>query len=61
MDILSGYKTYIVGILMLLTGAAQLAGIQVPGFADQNAMQLVMEGFAVVFMRKGLKTEIGNS
>lgn len=61
MNMLSGYKTYIVGILMLLTGVAQLAGVQVPGFADQNAMQLVMEGFAVVFMRKGLKTEIGNS
>ena len=61
MDILSGYKTYIVGVLMLVSGLAQLAGIDLPGFEHQSAMQLLMEGFAVVFLRRGLSSEIGRA
>lgn len=61
MNILSGYKTYIVGIVMLLVGIGQALGVDLPGFDGQSASQLIMEGFAIVFLRKGLKTEIGNA
>lgn len=57
MDIVSGYKTYIVAAFMLLTGLAQLAGIDLPGVDGTNALQLVMEALAIVFLRRGITTE----
>lgn len=54
MDFLSGYKTYIVGILMILTGLAQMLGIAIPSFDGHTAGQLLMEGAAIVFLRKGI-------
>lgn len=56
MDILSGYRTYIVGGLMILTGLAQLLGIPIPSFDGHTAGQLLMEGAAIVFLRKGIST-----
>lgn len=56
MNILSGYKTYIVAIMMVLTAGAQFLGVEVPNFDGQNAGNLLMEGFAILFLRKGLKT-----
>lgn len=61
MDILSGYKTYIVGAMMLLVGLGQAVGLDLPGFDGHSTSQLIMEGFAVIFLRKGIKTEIGNA
>ncbi len=61
MDILSGYKTYIAGVLMLLAGVGQVFGVDVPGFDTQSAGQLIVEGLAIVFLRKGVKTDIGNA
>lgn len=61
MDILSGYKTYIVGILMLVMGLTQALGVDLPGFSGQSASHLIMEGFAIIFLRNGMKTEIGNA
>jgi lysozyme family protein len=52
---LKGYKTYITAALMLLVGFAQLAGVDVPAFENANAGQLMMEAFAIVFLRKGIK------
>lgn len=56
MSILSGYKTYIVAAAMLITGLAQLLGVDLPGFADQSAMQMIMESLAVIFLRQGIKS-----
>ena len=61
MDILSGYKTYIMGVFMLLAGVGQLLGVDVPGFDGQTASHLIMEGFAIIFLRKGLKSDISNA
>ncbi len=61
MDILSGYRTYIIGGLMLLAGIGQALGIDIPGFDGHSTSQLIMEGFAIVFLRKGLKNDIGNA
>ncbi len=61
MDVFSGYKTYIVGALMLVTAIAQIAGVDLPGLEGQSAMQLLMEGLAVVFLRKGISTGAGAS
>jgi lysozyme family protein len=59
MDILSGYKTYIVAGLMLIVGIGQLFGVDLPGFDGQSAGQLITEALAVIFLRKGIKTEVG--
>lgn len=61
MNVLTGYKTYIVGAAMLVAAAAQLLGVDLPAFDGHSAGQLAMEAFAILFLRKGLKTEIGNS
>lgn len=61
MDFLSGYKTYIVAAIMVAIGAAQILGIEVPSFEGHSGGQLLMEGFAILFLRKGLKSEIGNA
>ncbi len=53
---LAGYKTYIVAAAMLIAGLAQLAGVDLPGFADQSAMQLIMESLAVIFLRRGVQS-----
>ncbi len=61
MNALAGYRTYIVAGLMLLSGLAQLLGMDLPALDGQAAGQLLMEALAIIFLRKGLKTEIGNS
>lgn len=61
MDFLSGYKTYIVAAVMALIGLAQVLGIDVPSFEDHSGGQLLIEGLAVLFLRKGIKTEVGNA
>ena len=55
-----GYKTYITAALMLLVGVAQLAGVEVPNFDQANVGQLIMEAFAIIFLRKGLKESVFN-
>lgn len=61
MTFLTGKKTYIVAILMLIVGIGQFFGIDLPGFDGQSAGQLITEALAVIFLRKGIKTEIGNA
>jgi len=61
MNFLTGYKTYLVAFFMLISGALELLGVNVPTIEAGNAMQLVMEALAIIFLRKGLKTEIANA
>ncbi|MET3926174.1 glycoside hydrolase family 108 protein [Devosia sp. 2618] len=61
MALLSGYKTYIVAALMLLAGVAQLLGIDLPALDGSSAGHLIMEALAVLFLRKGLKGDIGRA
>lgn len=61
MDILNGYKTYIVAAIMLAVGIAGLFGIEIPTFDGHEPMSLVMEALAFIFLRKGLKTDLANS
>lgn len=56
MNMLSGYRTYIIAAAMLVAGLAQLAGVDLPGFHDQSAMQLIMESLAVIFLRRGVQS-----
>ena len=55
MNVLSGYKTYIVAAAMLLTGLAGLLGVDIPTFTGQAPGELVLQALAFVFLRKGLK------
>ena len=59
MAVFDGYKTYIVGALMLIVGVAQALGIDVPAFGDYSGPQLIMEALAVIFLRRGLKGDLG--
>lgn len=61
MQILSGYKTYIIAIAMLIAGIGQMLGIDLPGFDGQSAGHLIAEALAVLFLRRGLKNEIANA
>jgi lysozyme family protein len=61
MDFFNGYKTYIVAAIMLLTGLAQLLGVDLPAVDSNSAAQMVMEALAVIFLRKGLKSDIGRA
>ncbi|MBN9344716.1 MAG: glycoside hydrolase family 108 protein [Devosia sp.] len=60
MNLLSGYKTYIVAAIMLLIGLAGLLGVDVPSFENHAPASLVMEALAFIFLRRGLKTDISN-
>ena len=61
MDILNGYKTYIVAAFMLLAGLAQVLGIDLPALDSGSAGHLIMEALAVLFLRRGLKGDIGRA
>ena len=50
-----GYRTYVIGAAMLLAATAQLLGMDLPSFEGQSAGHLLMEGLAIVFLRKGIK------
>lgn len=58
MDILNGYRTYIVAALMLVAGLAQVLGIEMPSLDSGSAGQLILEALAVIFLRKGLKADV---
>ncbi|HLV84457.1 MAG TPA: glycoside hydrolase family 108 protein [Devosia sp.] len=61
MDILNGYKTYIAAAIMLLAGIAQVLGIDLPSLDGSSAGHLIMEALALIFLRKGLKGDIGRA
>lgn len=54
LNILAGYKTYIVGAAMLIAGLAELLGVSIPAFTGQSAGDLLMQGLAVIFLRQGI-------
>jgi len=55
LGILDGFKTYIVAAAMVLAALGQLVGVDIPSFDGHAAGQLLMEGFAIMFLRKGMK------
>lgn len=61
MDVLTGYKTYIVAAFMLLAGLAQLLGVELPALEGSAAGNLMLEALAIIFLRKGLKGDIGRA
>lgn len=61
MDVLSGYKTYIVAAFMLLAGLAQMLGVELPALDSGSAGSLVLESLAILFLRRGLKGDIGKA
>ena len=61
LDILNGYKTYITAAIMLLAGLAQVLGIDLPSLDSGASGHLIMEALAVIFLRQGLKGDIGRA
>jgi hypothetical protein len=52
---LNGFKTYLIAGAMVLAALGQLLGIEIPSFDGQSAGHLLMEGLALIFLRKSLK------
>ena len=52
---LEGYRTYVIAAAMLVAAVAQLMGVDLPSFEGQSAGHLLMEGLAIIFLRKGIK------
>ena len=42
-------------VTMVLAALSQLIGVDLPSFEGQSAGQLLMEGLAVLFLRRGMK------
>ena len=59
LSFLVGYRTYVIAVAMLLAGLAQLLGVDIPSFDGQSAGHLLMEGLAILFLRKGMKVTAG--
>lgn len=59
MNAFAGYKTYLVGVLMLIVGLAGFFGLEIPALGEYSGAQLVMEALAVIFLRKGIKSDLG--
>jgi hypothetical protein len=55
LSFLDGYKTYVIAVAMVVAGLSQLLGVDLPSFEGQAAGQLIMEGIALLFLRKGIK------
>lgn len=55
LNILDGFKTYIVALSMVLAALGQLVGVDIPSFDGHAAGQLLMEGLAILFLRRGMK------
>lgn len=55
LNILDGFKTYIVAAAMVLAALSQLVGVDIPSFDGHAAGQLLMEGLAILFLRRGMK------
>ena len=55
LGILDGFKTYLVAAAMVLAALGQLLGVDIPTFDGHAAGQLLMEGLAILFLRKGMK------
>jgi lysozyme family protein len=61
MNLLSGYKTYIVAAAMLIFAIARLVGVDLPAFDGQAPGSLLMEALAIIFLRQGVKSDIRNA
>lgn len=55
LSFLDGYKTYVIAVAMVVAGLSQLLGVDLPSFEGHAAGQLIMEGFAILFLRRGIK------
>lgn len=54
MAFLNGYKTYVVAAAMMVAALAQMLGVDLPAMDGQSAGHLLMEAFAVIFIRRSI-------
>lgn len=59
LQFLRGRKTFVTGVIMMGVGVAGLAGYQVPGFDPAQAGQLITEGLGIIFIRAGIRNDVG--
>jgi hypothetical protein len=56
LNFLSGRKTYLTALIMGAIGVAKLAGVEIPGFEQADAGQLIGNAMAFAFLRSGVKS-----
>lgn len=56
MNFLTGYKTFIIGGILIICGAVEFFGLQIPGMSGDPAT-LIMTGIGMITGRLGAKTE----
>ena len=57
LNFLSGYKTYLTGFAMMLTGAGMVFKDLSEGGINMDGVQMFMSGAAFVFLRKGVEAK----
>lgn len=53
---LVGYRTYLIAVAMIIAALTQLLGVDLPSFDGQSAGDLLMQAFAIIFLRQGMKS-----
>ena len=56
MSFLTGYKTFIIGAVMMALGVLELLGIMIPGMTG-DPVALIGAGLGMITARLGAKTE----
>ena len=50
----SGYRTYLTGIIMIGVGIARALGLDIPGFETIDPGLLITNGLAFIFVRNAI-------
>lgn len=55
LSLLAGYRTYLIAAAMIIAALSQMLGVNLPNFEAHSAGNLLLEAFAIIFLRKGIK------
>lgn len=60
LNFLAGYKTYIIALVMVLIGVAELLGIPIPGVSNTDPTYWFTTAVGLFFARAGAKNDLKN-
>ena len=58
LDLGSGYRTYLVGLIMIAVGVARALGLDIPGFETIDPGLLITNGLSFIFVRKAISASV---
>lgn len=59
LNLFQGKKTFVTAAAMIAIGVAEVAGIDIPAVDAANAGSLIVEGLGFIFLRAGIKNDVG--